>query len=79
MAKGGRMSMGNGGIGGTGIFGMFGTVVRCDSKDDSMFCSLAKFVNGLIMLLFLGFVIYLVYLFFIKGSGKRGGMGKRVS
>jgi hypothetical protein len=44
-----------------------------------MFCSLAKIVNSLIMLLFLGFIIYLVYLFFIKGSGKRGGMGKRVS
>ena len=75
MARGGKgLSMGNGGIGGSGIFGIFGTTVRCDSKDDSWFCTLAKLVNGLIMILFLIFVLYLVYIFFIKSSsGKRVG------
>lgn len=76
MGKGGKggFTMGSGGgIGGTGIFGMFGTTVRCDSKDDSWYCSLAKLVNGLIMILFLAFILYLVYIFFSMGSGKRVG------
>jgi hypothetical protein len=71
--------MNNGGIGGSGIFGMFGTVIHCDDKDTSMYCNLAKIVNMLIMILFLGFVLYLVYLFFTSGSGSkvRGGFGRR--
>jgi len=78
MAKGGRgFSMGNGGLGGTGIFGLFGTTVRCDSKDDSWFCSLAKLVNSLMMILFLVFVLYLVYIFVIMRFGKPSG--KRMS
>ena len=77
--RGSMPVMSGGGIGGTGVFGMFGTTIRCDSKDTSMYCNLAKFVNMLIMILFLGFVLYLVYLFFSSRSGSkvRGGFGRR--
>ena len=73
-------SSGNGGIMGSGIFGMFGTTVRCDSKDDSYFCELSKAVNVLIMVIFLAIVLYVVYAFVTGGfSGVskklRGGGG----
>jgi membrane associated rhomboid family serine protease len=71
--------MNNGGVGGTGIFGMFGTIIRCDSKDDSMYCNLAKFINMLFMILFLAFILYILYYFFIgsrKSSGIKGGKGR---
>ncbi len=79
MGKGRMPFISGGGIGGSGIFGMFGTVVHCDDKDTSMYCNLAKIVNMLIMILFLGFVLYLVYLFFSAGSGRkvRGGFSGR--
>jgi hypothetical protein len=37
----------NGGILGSGIFGMFGTTVQCNSNDTSMYCMLSKFVTQL--------------------------------
>ena len=46
MAKGGsRISSGSGGgIMGSGIFGVFGTTIRCDSKDDSLYCNIMKYI-----------------------------------
>lgn len=69
-----------GGIGGSGIFGMFGTTVRCDSKDDSYYCILAKIVNTLIMIFVLGFILYFIYTFFFRNYSNKirgGGFGKR--
>jgi len=65
----------NGGIMGSGIFGMFGTTVRCDANDNSMFCTLSKFVNIIIMIIFLCTVFYLLYLAFnyFKSGGKMSG------
>lgn len=54
---------GNGGIMGSGIFGMFGTTVHCKSDDNSLFCLLSKFVNSIIMIIFLISIAYLIYLF----------------
>lgn len=62
----------NGGILGSGIFGAFGTTVRCDVNDNSMFCLLSKLVNFIVMILFLFFVIYLIYIAFIYLS--KGGL-----
>lgn len=59
--------MGNGGIMGSGIFGMFGTTVHCDSKDDSYFCELSKAVNVIIMVIFLAIVLYVIYAFVTGG------------
>ena len=72
---------GNGGMFGTGIFGMFGTVVQCKADDTSMFCTLSKIVNGLMMILFLLFMLYIVYMifkYFVKGN-KSGGLGPTIS
>lgn len=51
------------GIMGSGIFGMFGTSVHCKSDDNSLFCLLSKFVNSIIMIIFLISIAYLIYLF----------------
>lgn len=55
---------GNGGIGGSGIFGLFGTTVQCTSTDTSMYCSLAKMINIIIMIFILGAIIYFLWSFF---------------
>lgn len=65
----------NGGIMGSGIFGMFGTTVQCKADDKSMFCTLSKFVNFIIMIIFLLGVLYLLYFAFnyFKSGGKMFG------
>ena len=70
-----------GGIMNTGIFGMFGTVVQCKSDDTSMFCTLSKIVNGLMMILFLFFMLYIIYMLFnyFLSSRKSGGLGPRTT
>ena len=54
------------GILGSGIFGHIGGLVNCDSKDDSFFCKLSKFVITIMYILFLLAIVYLVYIFFSK-------------
>jgi hypothetical protein len=61
-----------GGIGGTGIYGLFGSVVQCSATDTSFYCSLTKLVNIIFMLMFLLFVLYIVYIFLIRGFLFRG-------
>jgi len=53
----------NGGILGSGIFGLFGTTIQCDSTDDSMYCNFMKFVNILIAAVMICAILYLGYLF----------------
>ena len=70
----------NGGILGSGIFGMFGTTVRCDANDNSMFCTLSKFVNVIIMIFFLCGVFYLLYIafnYFSSGSKRKMSGGSK--
>jgi hypothetical protein len=72
----GNTTVGNGGILGSGIFGMFGSTVQCKADDNSMYCSLTKFVNVIIMMLFIFTVIYLLYIafnYFTSGGKMRGG------
>jgi hypothetical protein len=63
MAKGGKVgpavpANNNGGIMGSGIFGMFGSTVVCKSDDTSAFCTLSKIVNIITMVIFLILIIY---------------------
>jgi hypothetical protein len=61
----------NGGIMGSGIFGMFGSTVHCDANSNSFYCSITKLVNLIMMFLFLAIVIYLIYIafnYFTKGK-----------
>jgi hypothetical protein len=74
---GGVGSGGAGGIGGTGVFGLFGTVVQCKSDDNSWYCMLAKFVNVLIMLMIILFILSIVFNY-VKGFSRKrfvGGVG----
>jgi tetrahydromethanopterin S-methyltransferase subunit D len=76
MAKGGKVgpavaANNNGGIMGSGIFGMFGSTVVCKSDDTSLFCTLSKTVNTIIMIGFLILILYLVYLAFKYFFGNR--------
>jgi hypothetical protein len=84
MARGGSLAQAsgnNGGILGSGIFGMVGSVVQCKADDNSWYCSLSKLVSGLMMLFILFFIIYIVinvlwnssyyYKQFFGKSGKR--------
>ena len=61
MAKGS-----NGGILGSGIFGIFGTTIHCDSKDNSMYCSIMKLFNMLIVLFMVSVILYFVYTLYIQ-------------
>jgi hypothetical protein len=66
---------GNGGIMGSGIFGMFGSTVHCDANSNSFYCSMTKLVNLIIMFFFLIMVVYLLYIgynYFTKGKSVFG-------
>ena len=70
MAKGGRS-----GIPIMGHLGL-GTVIKCDSTDNSYYCMFMKFMNFLISFIVLIGILYVVYTFFIqpmlnKGRGKK--------
>ena len=59
---------GNGGIMGSGVFGMFstGTTIKCDSTDDSMYCNIMKFFNLITVLFFVLFILYIVYTYVLR-------------
>jgi hypothetical protein len=48
-------------------FGMMfhtGSLVNCSATDDSFFCMLSKFVNGIYMILFLLLLVFIVFYVF---------------
>jgi hypothetical protein len=51
----------NGGIMGSGIFGMFGSTVVCKADDTSAYCMLSKTVNIIMMVIYLILIVYLAY------------------
>lgn len=66
MAKGGpSIGGGGGGILGSGIFGFFGTTIRCDSNDNSTYCNVMKLFNLLIVFFVVAYILYIVYGLFI--------------
>jgi hypothetical protein len=68
----------NGGIMGSGIFGMFGSTVHCDANSNSFYCSMTKLVNLIIMFFFLAIVLYLLYVAFnYFTKGKKFMIGKK--
>lgn len=71
MAKGGSNTGMGGGILGSGIFGIFGTTIRCDSKDDSTYCNIMKIFNMLIVFFVVIYILYIVYGFFISPAMKK--------
>jgi hypothetical protein len=73
MAKGGSGSGSGigGGILGSGIFGVFGTTIRCDSKDDSTYCNIMKLFNLLIVFFVVVYILYIVYGIFIAPAMRK--------
>jgi hypothetical protein len=67
----GRSSGLGGGILGSGIFGFFGTTIRCDSKDDSMYCNIMKWFNLLIVFFVIMYILYILYGIFIAPSMRK--------
>jgi hypothetical protein len=67
--KGGRSrgisSGNNGGVMGSGIFGMFGTTIHCQNSDNSYYCQFMKLIQVVSGILFLFAILYLVYMFAI--------------
>lgn len=63
----------NGGIMGSGIFGMFGSTVVCNADDASIFCMLSKTVNVIIMVIFLVGILYLIYFAFTYFFNDKSG------
>ena len=56
-------SNGNGGMLGSGIFGVFGTTIQCGSTDNSMYCNFMKFFNLLIAFGMIFLILYFLYLY----------------
>ena len=55
---------GGSGIGGSGVHGLFGTVIQCKAEDASMYCNIMKMFNLLIVFLFMSYLAYIAYTFF---------------
>lgn len=62
-------TMSNGGIMGSGIFGMFGSTVVCNAEDTSTFCMLSKTVNVIMMIGFFILVLYIIHMAFKYFTG----------
>ena len=60
-----------GGIGGSGIHGFFGTGIMCPSSDTSMYCSVVKMFNLLMMGLFFFYLLYLAYNYLNNGKRRK--------
>jgi hypothetical protein len=71
MAKGSSSTGMGGGILGSGIFGVFGTTIKCDSKEDSTYCNIMKLFNLLIVFLVVIYILYIVYGFFIAPAMRK--------
>lgn len=69
-ARGNPVNSGNGGIMGSGIFGMFGTTVVCDAKDTSFYCTFMKYVTFMISLLMIMGILYFAYILITPVFGK---------
>lgn len=54
-------NMGNGGIMGSGVFGLFGSIVNCKAEDESIYCSIVKMFNLMMIFIIVCFVLYFAY------------------
>ncbi len=62
-------SSSNGGILGSGVFGLFGSTVTCKAEDNSVYCQIIKLFNLLIILFVVGFIVVFVYSL-VKGKSR---------
>ena len=62
------ISPGNGGIMGSGVFGMFGSIVNCKAEDNSAYCSIIKIFNIMIILFAVCAILYFLYSWYNAGK-----------
>jgi hypothetical protein len=61
-------SSGQNGIMGSGIFGVFGTVINCNDTDTSFYCTFMKIFNFILVIFIVGLIFFLIYKFFTLSS-----------
>jgi accessory gene regulator protein AgrB len=59
---GNNQSSNNGGILGSGIFGFFGTTIKCESTDNSIYCNIMKLFNLLMVVFVVVYILYMAYI-----------------
>ena len=59
---------GGGGIADSGIFGLIGTTVQCDSEDQSTYCKIARIINIIVWILMLVALFYVAKKFLLKNK-----------
>lgn len=69
-SRGVKSSNNNGGVMGSGIFGMFGTTVHCQNSDNSYYCQFMKFIQVVSGVVFILAILHLIY-YFIRGYYKK--------
>lgn len=60
-AKSRSSTSSNGGILGSGIFGMFGSQVVCKGTDDTIYCDIMKMFNVFIVIILFFVILYFIY------------------
>jgi hypothetical protein len=58
----------SGGIADSGIFGLIGTTVQCDSEDQSTYCKFARIINIIVWILMLVALFYVAKKFLLKNK-----------
>jgi hypothetical protein len=58
------ISSSNGGMFGSGITGVLGTGIVCNSTDNSYYCNFIKIINVSIIILLILFFIFTIYSYF---------------
>lgn len=64
MSGGSNNGSSNGGILGSGIFGMFGSQVVCKGTDDTIYCNIMKMFNILMVVIMVCLILYFIYFVF---------------
>jgi hypothetical protein len=54
-------SSSNGGIMNSGIFGFFGTTIQCQANDGSIYCSIMKMFNLLMVFCVVAYILFFIY------------------
>lgn len=68
MGKSVKTSSNNGGIMGSGVFGVFGTTIQCPASDTSFYCSFMKIFNVLIVIFVVFVILYMAYTYLMPNS-----------
>jgi hypothetical protein len=65
------ISSSNGGLFGSGITGVLGTGIVCNSTDNSYYCNFIKIINVSIIILLILFFIFTVYSYYSNNRRRK--------